>query len=184
MKKQPQKSSRSRLFVCSSQRATSDAKRMVNRLLDANIIVRHASLADVDTLLKIEEECFEYPYDRAVFEAILGSRGCTILIAETIDNPIGYVAFEKKGYVGIVLSIGVIERFRCRGVGTCLMLQALERLKEEGVKRVVLQVSVKNSAARRLYEKLGFKADGLLRGYYRGKEDAILYSLEYDTVSH
>ena len=152
-------------------------------LVDANIVVRYASLADVETLLKIEDECFEYPYDRAVFEAMLRSRGCTILLAEALGNPIGYVAFEKKGYVGTILSIGVVRRCRCRGVGTYLLSQALRMLKEAGVQRVVLQVSVKNSAARRLYEKLGFKAEGLLRGYYRGEEDAILYSLEYDTLS-
>ena len=152
-------------------------------LLDANIIVREASLADVKDLLRIEEECFEYPYDIAVFEAMLKNRGCTVLLAEAFGNPIGYVAFEKKGYVGTILSIGVVKRFRRRGVGTYLMSQALRMLKEDGARRIVLQVSVKNSAARRLYEKLGFKAEGLLKGYYRGEEDAILYSLEYDTLS-
>lgn len=152
-------------------------------LLDANIVVREASLADIEDLLRIEEECFEYPYDRAVFEAMLRNKGCTILLAKTFGNPIGYVAFEKKGYVGTILSIGVVTRFRRRGIGTYLMSQALRMLKEDGVRRIALQVSVKNLAARRLYEKLGFKAEGLLRGYYMGKEDAILYSLEYDTLS-
>jgi ribosomal-protein-alanine N-acetyltransferase len=152
-------------------------------LLDAKIVVRHASLTDVETLLRIEEECFEYPYDREVFEAMLISRGCVILLAEALGNPIGYVAFEKKGYVGTILSIGVAKKFRRRGVGTYLLTQALRMLREAGVRRVFLQVSVKNLAARRLYEKLGFKAEGLLKGYYRGEEDAILYSLEYGTLS-
>jgi ribosomal-protein-alanine N-acetyltransferase len=152
-------------------------------LLDTNIVIRYASLADVKTLLKIEGECFEYPYDREVFEAMLRSRGCAILLAEVLGNPIGYVAFEKKGCFGTILSIGVAKKFRRRGVGTYLMAQALGMLKEAGVRRVVLQVSVKNLAAQRLYEKLGFRAEGLLRGYYRGEEDAILYSLEYGTLS-
>jgi ribosomal-protein-alanine N-acetyltransferase len=147
------------------------------------LAVRRASLADVDALVEIEEECFEYPYSREVFEAMLRRRCCTILLAEVLGNPIGYVAFEKKGYVGIIISLGVVKKFRCRGVGTYLMLQALGMLKETGVRRVVLQVSVKNLAARQLYEKLGFKAEGLLKGYYRGEEDAILYSLEYGTLN-
>jgi ribosomal-protein-alanine N-acetyltransferase len=152
-------------------------------LSDADLAVRHASSADVEALLKIEEECFEYPYDREVFEAMLRRRGCTILLAEALGNPIAYVAFEKRGYVGTVLSIAVVKRFRRRGVGSYLMAQALEMLKEAGVQRMVLQVSVKNFAAQRLYEKLGFKKEGLLKGYYRGEEDAILYSLEYGTLS-
>jgi ribosomal-protein-alanine N-acetyltransferase len=152
-------------------------------LLDAKIVVRHASLADVETLLRIEEECFDHPYDREVFEAMLKSRGCVILLAEALGNPIGYVAFEKKGYVGTIISIGVAKKFRRRGVGTYLLTQALRMLREAGVRRVVLQVSVKNLAARRLYEKLGFRAEGLLKGYYRGEEDAILYSLEYGTLN-
>jgi ribosomal-protein-alanine N-acetyltransferase len=152
-------------------------------LLDADIVVKRASLDDVEALLKIEEECFEYPYDRAVFEAMLRSRGCTTLLAKALGNPMGYVAFDKRGWIGTILSVGVAKQFRHRGVGEYLMSQALRMLKEAGVQRVVLQVSVKNSVARRLYEKLGFKAEGLLRGYYRGKEDAILYSLEYNTLT-
>jgi len=95
-------------------------------------------LADVEDLLRIEEDCFEYPYDIAVFEAMLKNRGCTILLAETFGNPIGYVAFEKKGCVGTILSIGVVKRFRRRGVGTYLMSQALRMLKEDGARRIVL----------------------------------------------
>ena len=156
---------------------------MKRLLLDAGLAVKHASLADVEALLKVEDECFEYPYDRTVFEAMLRSRDCTILLAEALGNPIGYVAFDRRGCIGTILSLGVVKRFRCRGIGKYLMSQALRMLKKAGVQRVVLQVSVKNSAARHLYESLGFKAERLLRGYYRGREDAILYSLEYGTLS-
>ncbi|MEM4201003.1 MAG: GNAT family N-acetyltransferase [Nitrososphaerales archaeon] len=144
---------------------------------DVSVVVRPASLDDIDVLLKIERECFEHPYDRSIFESILCASSCQVLFAGLFGSAVGYIAFNKQGRVGTILSVAVLERFRRRGVGRYLMRQAISRLREAGVRRIVLQVSVKNVAARRLYESMRFRAEMLLRGYYRGEEDAILYSL-------
>lgn len=151
---------------------------MVGLCLKVDVTVRSASLDDIDDLVRIERECFDYPYDRSVFVSILRSRSSFVLIAEVLGLAIGYVAFDKRGAVGTILSIAVVERFRRRGVGRYLMSQAINRLKEAGVRRVVLQVSVNNVGARLLYEAMGFRAEGLIEGYYMGVEDALLYSLD------
>jgi ribosomal-protein-alanine N-acetyltransferase len=40
--------------------------------------------------------------------------------------------------------------------------------------QICLEVASTNGRAIRLYEKLGFKEDGMRKGYYDGKEDAVL----------
>lgn len=143
-----------------------------------DVAIRLASLEDIDVLLMIERKCFEHPYDRSVFESILRNGSSFVLLADFFGSAIGYIAFNKQGEVGTIISLAVVEQFRRRGVGRYLMHQAISRLKEAGARRIVLQVSVKNVAARKLYESMGFRADKLLKDYYRGGEDAILYSLD------
>ena len=51
-----------------------------------------------------------------------------------------------------------------------------ERVRVAGAKHFRLEVREANLAARRLYEKCGFRVEGRRRGYYRDPaEDAILY---------
>jgi ribosomal-protein-alanine N-acetyltransferase len=70
----------------------------------------------------------------------------------------------------------VREDKRDQGIGSALLGQALEYLEQSGVRRVVLQVSVGNHGAQRLYERFGFKIERTLPGYYGHGEDAHLMS--------
>jgi ribosomal-protein-alanine N-acetyltransferase len=55
----------------------------------------------------------------------------------------------------------------------------LERAFEEGVIKAFLEVRKSNEAAIHLYESLGFKIDGVRKGYYRdNREDALMMSCE------
>ena len=63
-----------------------------------------------------------------------------------------------------------------RGRGAELLSAVIEQARIEGAKYFRLEVRESNLAARRLYEKCGFRVEGRRRGYYRDPaEDAILY---------
>ena len=47
-----------------------------------------------------------------------------------------------------------------------------EALQRQGIRVSLLEVGMQNIPAQRLYEKLGYEVQGLLTGYYRGREDA------------
>lgn len=59
------------------------------------------------------------------------------------------------------LGIGVVPEWRGRGVGEGLMLAALEKAKLNGLTRIQLNVRENNTRAISLYDKLGFKIEGL-----------------------
>lgn len=85
----------------------------------------------------------------------------------TLDGrDVGYVAvtidekynLEKNTNTGEVTVIGVLKPYRRAGVGTVLMLHALQTLKDRGMTRAVLGVDDDNpTRAMALYEKLGFR---------------------------
>jgi len=73
---------------------------------------------------------------------------------------------QAAAHVG-VLGMGVLERFRGRGIGGALAKAALERARAKGLTRVELTVREDNPRAIGLYEKLGFAREGLKRNAVR-----------------
>jgi [ribosomal protein S18]-alanine N-acetyltransferase len=74
-------------------------------------------------------------------------------------------------------NIVVGSEFRHRGMGTQLIEALLARARETGGSAVFLEVRESNAAARRLYEKTGFREIGRRKFYYSDPpEDAILYT--------
>ena len=63
--------------------------------------------------------------------------------------------------------LGVRPEFRRRGLGACLMVEAMGRLKESGFSRVELDMDSLNSRALPLYERLGFREQEAITIYRR-----------------
>lgn len=68
---------------------------------------------------------------------------------------------------GGVLGLGVIKRYRGRGVGPALMQAAIEQARKAGLTRIELTVREENAKAIALYERFGFVREGLKRNAVR-----------------
>jgi [ribosomal protein S18]-alanine N-acetyltransferase len=66
-----------------------------------------------------------------------------------------------------ILSVAVDRRRRGRGLARRLLDLHLRRLAGLGVKSVFLEVEEDNPAARRLYDRAGFRQVGKRQGYYQ-----------------
>jgi ribosomal protein S18 acetylase RimI-like enzyme len=76
-------------------------------------------------------------------------------------------------------NVVVDERHRQRGVGTSLVRKLLADAGAAGVESAVLEVRESNRPALRLYESIGFKAEGRRKNYYREPDEgALLYRLK------
>lgn len=62
-----------------------------------------------------------------------------------------------------VLGMGLLPQFRRQGIGTRLILRALEAARAFGFSRVELSVRQGNDNAIRLYRKVGFSTEGVQR---------------------
>ena len=73
------------------------------------------------------------------------------------------------------MNVAVADAHRRRGVATGLMERLFEATARDGRRGYTLEVRVSNEAAIHLYERLGFKARGIRRGYYTdNREDALI----------
>lgn len=92
-----------------------------------------------------------------------------VFFASLDNETVGYigVGIDEKynlehnleaGEASDIFTIGVLEKYRRRGIGAKLMLHGLEVLKAKGVTKARLGVDDYNATrAMRLYEKVGFK---------------------------
>jgi ribosomal protein S18 acetylase RimI-like enzyme len=62
---------------------------------------------------------------------------------------------DKTG-IGAVQNIGITPEHRDQGLGTTMIIRSLEGFGSCGVRRVFLEVTAQNTAAIRLYHRLGF----------------------------
>lgn len=139
-----------------------------------SITVREAMCSDIDRLCELETECFSSPWTASGFEEFF-SNGCSrVLVAELSGEVCGYVGMNLILGEGEITNIAVSGKYRRRGVAAAL-LDGL--MKTDGLERLMLDVRVSNTAARALYEKMGFTDDGIRKGFYsKPREDAVLMS--------
>ena len=69
---------------------------------------------------------------------------------------------ESKAHIG-VLGVALLPEARHRGVGSQLLGTAIHAAWERGLTRIELTVRDDNVHARKLYERLGFEHEGVLR---------------------
>ena len=143
------------------------------------IKIRPASLEDLPKLEYIEKSSFSNPYSLSLLKTLVTLNFGEFLVAVLNGNIVGYVSsiFENFSSATIV-SIAVHPKYRRKHVGDVLLKILLEKLKNKGFVEVKLEVRESNIAARRLYEKFGFKYSGRIPGYYDDGEDAIIMKLK------
>lgn len=106
------------------------------------------------------------------------------LVAESGDaGLLGFAVYQRVLDEASLLNIAVEPAQQGRGLGAALLQHLLDRLAQQGVSRLLLEVRSGNLPAIRLYRRLGFVDDGRRRDYYPvpgGREDALLMSRELE----
>lgn len=93
-------------------------------------------------------------------------------------QPEGFALWRDLGEEAEILTIGVIPVARGLGLAAALLAAAIEGARQSGAAQMHLEVSDENAAARRLYEKAGFRRVGARKRYYRDGGDATMMALD------
>ena len=135
--------------------------------------------ADLDQVLCIEREGYEFPWSREIFRDCLRvGYGCRVLESDGAVNAYGMLRIAASR--SRLLNLCVRRRLRRQGLGRRLLTLLIELARSRGTDSLVLEVRPGNAAARRLYDSMGFAEVGVSRGYYparSGREDAMLLAL-------
>jgi ribosomal-protein-alanine N-acetyltransferase len=153
-------------------------------------IIRRCETADLSTVMDINMLTLPEHYSDYFFESILSELPESFIVAELYSKVVGYIMckiefgfsnFRKLGFVkkGHVVSVAVLNEHRKQGLGNALMIEGINGVIARNTDEIYLEVRISNTAAVRMYERLGFQIKSRLRTYYRDGEDAYLMALEF-----
>ena len=138
-------------------------------------MIRQATLRDLDILLGFEQEIIktERPIDPTLkpglisyydIRAMISEPDVRVMVAETEGKIIasGYARIQKAepylrhtsfGFLGFMY---VVPEYRGRGINSRIIDSLTAWTKQQGITEIRLDVYVKNLAAIKAYEKIGF----------------------------
>ncbi|OUP48741.1 ribosomal protein S18-alanine N-acetyltransferase [Lachnoclostridium sp. An181] len=146
--------------------------------------IRTTKREDLWAMAVLEKKIFSDAWSKKALEETFEQESARIFAAFEDGNMAGYcIAYQILDEAEIA-RIAVDKDRRRNGIGGLLLEQLKKISKNQGGKRILLDVREGNFAARAFYEKEGFQIDGTRKGFYRNpKEDAVLMSLTLQEVS-
>jgi ribosomal-protein-alanine N-acetyltransferase len=124
---------------------------------------------------EIEEECFADPWSEGSFKEELANAVALYYVAKNGDKVAGYAGMWHVVTEGHITNVAVTGPFRRQGIGESLLRKLESVAREKEMIGLTLEVRKGNKPARRLYERMGYKPEGVRRRYYADNgEDAII----------
>lgn len=137
---------------------------------------------DLGQVADLEKRYFSLPWSEKTLRESLERQEYLFLVIEEGEQIIGYAGLLQVMEEGDVTNVVVEESWRGQGLGRSLMTRLLEDGKARGIRAFTLEVRTGNKGAIRLYEELGFRSEGVRKGFYDlPKEDAYIMWKREDT---
>jgi ribosomal-protein-alanine N-acetyltransferase len=129
----------------------------------------------IEALEPIEAQLFgDDRWSAAMFWNELAN-GHFYLVARDGDEVVGYAGLSVNDSEAWVQNLAVRADWQRQGIGATLLEALLVEADRRGARAVLLEVAVDNRAAQRLYDRYGFAAVGVRRGYYQpSNTDAVV----------
>jgi len=136
--------------------------------------------ADLDAVIDIEEQSYEFPWTRGIFHDCLHV-GYSCWVYEENGHVLAYGVMSTGGGEAHILTVVVQKEARGRQLGRQIMRHLLNTASKHKVDTVLLEVRPSNIIAVNLYQSIGFSEVGVRKGYYpdkKGREDALIMGLD------
>ena len=139
-------------------------------------LIRPMSGHDLPAVMKVENAAYEFPWTLPIFRDCLRV-GCHCYVYESPQGIVGHGIMSVAVGECHILNICVHPGYQRRGLGEGMVYFLLDLARLKKARMALLEVRASNTAAYRLYTKLGFDEVGLRKNYYparAGREDAII----------
>ena len=148
---------------------------MIQRKPDG-IIIERAGPLHATVLAMIHARAFDadVSWDERIMAGQLSQPG----VFGLMEQRGGMILTRAAADEAEVLTVAVVPERRQQGLGAALVREAAEEARRRGVRRLFLEVSTRNPAARGLYSSLGFAQVGRRPKYYANGDDALIMSLD------
>jgi ribosomal-protein-alanine N-acetyltransferase len=144
------------------------------------VVIGVMRLEDLDEVQRIEEASFTTPWPPNAYRSeLLTNRLASYLVARVDDRIVAYGGMWLMVDEAHITTFAVHPAWRRQRLGERLLLAFLDLARDRHAREATLEVRLSNVAARRLYEKYGFRPVGIRPRYYSdNNEDALIMTTE------
>jgi ribosomal-protein-alanine N-acetyltransferase len=144
------------------------------------LVIRPMTVPDLPAVQLIERASFTTPWPpQAYRQELEANRLAAYLVGVMGDEIVAYGGIWLMVDEAHVTTFAVHPRYRRRRIGERLLLALLDLSVDRHAREATLEVRLSNLAARRLYEKYGFRPVGIRPRYYSDNgEDALIMTTE------
>ena len=151
-----------------------------NQFMDKNYTIRAMSQDDLTSVGELDALSFAEPWPMHSFAYELTTDYSICLVAVDLEEKVlGAIVVWVIVDEAHIATIAVNPNHLKRGIGSCLLAQALLVAAGRGAVSSMLEVPRLNLPALALYRRFGYHRVGIRRNYYKNdNEDALLLNLE------
>lgn len=145
-------------------------------MMSMDLIIRKADILDASEMAMIDEASFSLPWSEEAFHRELTKNKIAFyVVAERGGFVVGYAGLWRVEDEGHITNVAVHPSHRGMHIGEALLETIFDATSREGIRHYTLEVRKSNGPAICLYEKFGFKSEGIRPRYYEdNNEDALI----------
>lgn len=137
-------------------------------------MIRYAKPSDIDFIYDLAANNLETTFDKESLKIYIKEKETFHVFVSEDKDLIGYIILWNSDVYSEIIDIVVKEDKRGKGYGKELLKFTFNFLKKNNIISLRLEVSEKNINAIKLYEKLGFIKERIIKNYYKDS-DAVVY---------
>jgi [ribosomal protein S18]-alanine N-acetyltransferase len=138
------------------------------------VIISTISTEHLPAILRLEAENPSPWSEGQWLDELAQPNGWNWAASSAPGSPAGYICGRSILDEAEVYKLAVACSHRRQGIATLLLAHACRELRLAGIRECYLELHFSNSAARALYDKMGFCPYGLRKDYYGAEQDALL----------
>ena len=147
---------------------------------EIRVQIRWLVSRDMEEVLNIEQESFEFPWSKEDYLRCLRSRNCIGMVADYHGQVVGSMIYELGKSKIQLLNMATAKQYRRCGVATQMIAKLIGKLAAQRRNRITFEIRETNLAAQLFFRSAGFRATQILKNYYEQmQEDAYLMQYRY-----
>ena len=146
---------------------------------------RRMTLADLDRVMRVEEEVYDFPWTRRIFSDCIRV-GYLCWMAFNDEDVVGHAVISVTADESHVLNLSIARAHQRRGFGSQFIEFLVGEARQRHAETMLLEVRPSNIAAINCYNAAGFNEVGSRKDYYPapdGREDALLFARQLNTTT-
>jgi ribosomal-protein-alanine N-acetyltransferase len=144
------------------------------------LLIEQMRLEDLEEVQAIEEASFSTPWPPNAYRSeLMTNRLASYLVGRADGRIVAYGGMWLMVDEAHITTFAVHPGWRRQRIGERLLVAFFDLARDRHARELTLEVRLSNLAARRLYEKYGFRPVGLRPRYYSdNNEDALIMTTE------